>query len=152
MFITFSQITMQMSTKYNAVHFGVKMTISDENLIHIKYPSDIDFGLKQAKALDKIIQKQVGLEDYDLIVDLTDSFGNMTKEAQKFFAQDAQSIPQIRASALIVNNLPIRILVKFYLNFFKPPYSTKIFPSLEPAKTWLNSIKDMDATRTSNVG
>ncbi|NOQ72588.1 MAG: hypothetical protein GQ574_11330 [Crocinitomix sp.] len=141
-----------MNAKYNAVHFGVKITISDENLIHLMYPPDIDFGLKQAKRVDKVIIEQLGSENYSLIVDLTDSFGSMTKEAQKFFAQDAPSIPQITASAIIVNNLPIRILAKFYLNFFKPRYPTKIFPSLEPAKIWLNSIEDKDANHALNVG
>ena len=140
-----------MNAKYHAVHFGVKITISGKNLVHMTYPRDINFGLKQAKRVDKIILSQVGSENYTLIVDLTDSFASRTNEAQIFFAQDAPSIPQISASAIIVNNLPIRILVKFYLNFFKPRYLTKIFSNVETAKKWLNSVNEDNASLTSKV-
>lgn len=143
---------MKEKAKYSNVHFGIMITVTDENLVHLKYPVDIDLGLKQAKAVDRIILQQIGSKNYTLIVDLTDSYGIMTREAQHFFAQDAPSIPQITASAIIVNNLPIRILVKFYLSFFKPQYPTQIFPSLVPAKKWLNSFSEKDTNQTLTAG
>lgn len=143
---------MNNNLKYNAVHHGVLIKITEDNLIHLKYPADLDLGLKQAKSIDLLILDQVGLENFTLMVDFTDSFGVLTKEAQKFFANDAPSIPQITASAIIVNNLPVRILVNFYLKFFKPKYLTKIFSSVEPAKYWLSNIKFKNESQTSNVG
>jgi hypothetical protein len=121
-------------------------------LVQVKYPADIDLGLKQAKGVDRVIVEQLESNNYTLLVDLTDSYGVMTKEAQQFFAKDAPSTPQITASAIIVNNLPIRILVKFYLNFYKPHYPTQIFPTASPAKEWLEGFIENNSDQALNAG
>ncbi len=143
---------MKTNSKYNAIHHGVILNISEDNLVHILFPQDLDFGLKQAKSIESIILKKIGSEKFTIISDFTDSFGSMTSEAQRFFASEAKSISQIKASAIIVNNLPIRILVKFYLNFFKPNYPTKIFANVALAKEWFMEIENQNVQHASNVG
>ncbi len=143
---------MKTNSKYHAVHHGVILDISDENLVHLIFPQDLDFGLKQAKSIERIILEQIESEKFTIISDFTDSFGSMTSEAQRFFANEAESINQITASAIIVNNLPIRILVKFYLNFFKPIYPTKIFANVVLAKEWFMEVENQNIQHASNVG
>jgi hypothetical protein len=136
---------MKTKTKYDAMHFGVRLHIDQQNLVHLKFPPDIDLNVAEAKQIDSVILEVIGSDYFSLIVDFQDSFGSLSREAQQFFAKEAPSISQIQASAIIVNNLPIRILVKFYLNFFKPVYITQIFGDIQTAKKWINAITMKDS-------
>ncbi len=134
--------------KYDAVHFGVRLHIDQQNLVHLKFPPDIDLNVTEAKHIDSVILKEIGSDSFSLIVDLKDSFGSMSREAQHFFAKGAPSIPQIKASAIIVNNLPVRILVKFYMSFFKPIYFTQIFADI---RRYSNSEKVANQSQIQRI-
>ena len=47
------------------------------------------------------------------------------------------------AQAIIVNNLPIKILAKFYLRVVKPVREAKIFGNIEDATVWLAEKKHL---------
>tara|TARA_B110000046_G_scaffold174675_1_gene198631 strand:+ start:1034 stop:1447 length:414 start_codon:yes stop_codon:yes gene_type:complete len=136
---------MKTTTKYDAVHFGARLHIDQQNLVHLKFPPDINLNVTEAKHIDSVILKEIGSDSFSLIVDLKDSFGSMSREVQHFFAKEAPSIPQIKASAIIVNNLPVRILVKFYMSFFKPIYFRQIFADIQTAKKWLTEVRSKES-------
>lgn len=104
--------------------------------IEIHYPKEFEITMETARQMDKHILKHVGTESFRLLINFENSFGNMPQDVQRYFAKEAMSIPQIEKSAIVLNSLGIRILVKFYMNFFKPKYPTQIFGSLTEARVW----------------
>ena len=45
------------------------------------------------------------------------------------------------ADAFIVNSLPMRLLVNFYISFNKPKIPTKMFNNPESAREWIYTLK-----------
>ena len=120
----------------------IQLSINHDNVVELNYPSEIELNLEQAQCIDKIIFDNTYGEDIYLIINMENSFGTLSSEAQAFFAQEAPTIPQVRASAIILNNLSVRILVKVYIRVFKPTYLTKVFSNSSDAYHWIKTQKN----------
>lgn len=53
-------------------------------------------------------------------------------------AQDRKQ--RVKADAIIITNLPHRLLADFYMKFHRPDIPTKFFKNKEEAFEWLNSL------------
>jgi len=109
-------------------------------IVELLYPDEFDLNLTEAKEIDDIIQNETNLSPFKLLINFENSYGSMSHEVQDFFAHKAPTVPYIEKSAIVLNNLGVRLLVKFYLRFFKPSYPSQIFGSKEAALNWLNSL------------
>jgi len=77
------------------------------------------------------------------LIDASNVFGNASPEALRYFAKEKELINRRMAQAIIVNNLPIKILAKFYLRVVKPVREAKIFGNIEDATVWLAEKKHL---------
>lgn len=70
---------------------------------------------------------------------LTDArvFFSITPEAKKMLA-DKNVNPLLKANAVVINNLPARLIANFFGNFYKPFFKFKVFTTIGKAKEWLN--------------
>jgi hypothetical protein len=93
--------------------------------------------------VDKLVADIVQGQKFVLLLNFKDRFGTMSQEAQIYFAEKVSTADQIIANAIIINNLPMRMLVNFYLRFKRPIYPSKSFSTLEEAKTWLNERMEL---------
>lgn len=133
---------MKTSARFERTISNILIRISDENLVELHYPKEIEIDLDIARQIDAVISEVINGEDFNLLINFENSYGSMPQDVQHFFANEAPSIPQIRYSVIVLNSLAIRMLVKFYLRVSRPLYPTKIFPTYESGKKWLsqNSI------------
>ncbi len=112
----------------------------NEYTIHLIYKPDLNIKLADAKKISDTIHEMVKEKPYVILVDLRGLYGNMTHEARNHFANDSK-INKIRiAEVLLIDNLPIRIIAKFYIKFYKPGGPIKIFGNKEKALNWLEEI------------
>ena len=117
----------------------VKICIYPGNLVELHYPEEFELDIEAAKEIDRTVRCAVHEEEFSLLINFQNAYGNMSSDVQRYFAKEAPSIPQIRKSAIVLNNLPVRILVKFYLRAFKPLYTTQVFSDYTAARAWLSS-------------
>lgn len=122
---------------------GIRIQIFPEKRVEIVYPSEIEVTLEIAKAIESTITNLIGDARFYLIVNFENVFGKMPDEVQKFYAKEAASRKQIILAIYIINNLPVRILAKFHIRFFKPTYPVIILQSYKDAIEWIegDSIK-----------
>lgn len=59
-------------------------------------------------------------------------------EVRNYLVQP-QRAERVRADALVINNLPHRLLADFYLKFNRPDIPTRFFSSEEEAREWLKT-------------
>jgi hypothetical protein len=105
-------------------------------IIAIRYHSDLE--IDKVKALE-IIAKTKPLFNESVRYGISDARVeglNFTKEALKLFKafpgkEEADKV------AVLVNNLPTRMLANFFINVNKPVIPTRTFQSIEKATTWL---------------
>ena len=118
---------------------GIRIQIFPEKRVEIVYPSEIEVTLEIAKTIESTIINVIGNARFYLIVNFQNVFGQMSDEVQKFYAKEAESTKQIISAIYIINNLPIRILAKFHIRFFKPTYPVIILQSYKDAIEWIEA-------------
>ncbi len=138
-----------MSVKFEEIFFNIRLTIFNSNVVELCYPPEIELTLEQAEIIDQAIYSTTAGENIYLLINFENSFGNLPSEVQNYFAKEAPTIPQVKASAIVLNNLPVRILAKFYLRVFKPSYTSKIFSTYEEAWKWLEKMQEITAKTES---
>ena len=63
----------------------------------------------------------------------------MDHESRKYFAEHKKYNKLNIAQAIVVNNMPIRLLASAYYKLYTHENPVKVFSDIESAKTWLFS-------------
>lgn len=66
-------------------------------------------------------------------------FSNISKEARDFMATEA-SLKYSLCEAFVLEYLPHKILISFYIKFNKPLVPTKVFKNKEKAIEWIREL------------
>ncbi len=74
---------------------------------------------------------------YAALID-SEELASFTKEAMQYSAKKDIS-PKVLARALLVNNLPKRIVGNFYIKITRPAVTTKLFNDRAKAFIWLEN-------------
>lgn len=111
----------------------------DDGIILIKYRNDYEIELDDVKVVEKVLIDISNGEDFYCIVDTSGRFNNYTNEAQKFLSKEASIVKEgkMKCSAVLIDNLPQRMVVRFFINFFKPKFKMKVFGDISSAREWL---------------
>lgn len=63
-----------------------------------------------------------------------------SEEAQRE-ANKQENKKYVRGMAYVIDNSALRIMAKFFVNFYRPAYSSNFFSSKEQALNWLKKIR-----------
>jgi len=92
----------------------------EEGFTMLQFKDQVDFELEDAIEVD---DKTIGFvegKSFVTLVDARNIRSNMSHEAREFFATDKKIVAIRKAQAIVVNNLPSRLIAKFYMTFHKP--------------------------------
>ena len=97
------------------------------------------------KELEKVFIELAEGNPMYCLLDTSGQYNNFTQEAQKYLSKEARIVKsgQMKANAVIIDNLPYRILAKFFLKFFQPDFEMKIFSQEEEARNWLLKLMEV---------
>ena len=114
----------------------------DSGIILLKYKSDYEIELKDVKEVEKVFLELIDEKGIFCLMDTSDRYYNITKEAQEFLSNEASIVKdkKIKGSAVVINNLPNRLLAQFFSKFFKPKFPMKIFSTQEEGMVWLKEL------------
>ncbi|MBL7937138.1 MAG: hypothetical protein JNM51_15120 [Bacteroidia bacterium] len=111
----------------------------EDEILFVKMKEGVNLGQPEMEELLKQAVELTMPNKYFAIVDMTASYDS-TLEARNFYAESDYSKYRY-ADAFIVNSLPMRLLVNFFIAFNKPKIPSKMFNNEESALTWVNSLK-----------
>jgi len=98
--------------------------------------------------VNDVFEKIIDSHNIYSIVNTKSRFLNITKEAQKYLASEAPIVPRVKGSKVVINNLPTRLLVRFFIRFFSPKFPTKTFRNEHEALLWLRHLKEKNKGKT----
>ncbi len=113
----------------------------DKDVIKTTYKTGVSVEIQHAKEIDNIYLDLSKGEPVYSIVHAVGIHSNMTNEAQKFFSKENGMVQKINGAGIILSNLPIRLLARFYIQFYKPKYPTKIFNTEQDAIKWFEELR-----------
>lgn len=111
----------------------------EDEILFVKMKEGVNLGQPEMEELLKQAVELTMPNKYFAIVDMTASYDS-TLEARNFYAESDYSKYRY-ADAFIVNSLPMRLLVNFFIAFNKPKIPSKMFNNEESALDWIHTLK-----------
>lgn len=110
-----------------------------EDILLVKMKPNIDLNLE---AMKNLLHQAVNLAEkkkYFAIIDTREPY-DTSLEARNYYSESDYTEYRY-ADAFIVNSLPMRLVVNFYISFHKPKIPTKMFNNESDARKWVETLK-----------
>ena len=117
-----------------------------ENILYLAYFDEADINLSKIKEINKKGLILVNQKPFISLVNIKNVFGSMSNEAKSFVANNEELNDLKICEILYVNSLPVRILIKGYLMFFKPKTITIVVSSFLEIQNILKKHNTKDDT------
>jgi hypothetical protein len=111
----------------------------EDDILLVKMKEGINLDQAEMEQLLKQAVEFTSPNKYFAIIDTTALYDS-TPESRSFYAESDYSNYRY-ADAFIVNSLPMRLLVNFFITFNKPKIPSKMFNNEESALNWIQSLK-----------
>ena len=113
------------------------------DIILLESKEDFDVELHDAVEINASYEQLANNQPIYSILNSAQSFNNFSKEAQYYLAKKAPFVEKklLAGSAIVVTNLPNRLLAKFFINFYQPTYPIKIVATVDEALTWIEILR-----------
>lgn len=111
----------------------------EDDILLVKMKEGINLDQAEMEHLLKQAVEFTSPNKYFAIIDTTAPYDS-TPESRSFYAESEYSNYRY-ADAFIVNSLPMRLLVNFFITFNKPKIPSKMFNNEESALNWIQSLK-----------
>lgn len=119
---------------------NARIKLTPQDIIELRYKPDQLIELEDVMEVEQaLIQLSKGGDIYCL-VDLSNQYNSFTSEAQNYLSKDAPIVREgkMKKSAVVIGNLPSRLIARFFGNFYKPHFPFKIFSNKTDAIKWLS--------------
>ena len=115
----------------------------DDDIVQIRFKDGIHLVLDEAKVIgDAAIDVSDG-NKFLALIDATKIFSTMAPDAMEYFTHNRELINLRMAQAIVVDNLPIKLIANFYIRVKKPAGAVKTFGKLEDAISWLSDRRHL---------
>lgn len=111
----------------------------EEDVLIVKMKPNIDIGESELTELFNLSNELADFKKRFVIIDTRENF-NSNADIRTLYSDD-NFIKYRYADAFIVNSLPMRLLVNFYISFNKPKIPTKMFNNPDSAREWIYTLK-----------
>ncbi len=109
----------------------------DQQTVELVLNDKILIDLNGIKAVVDYFEKYTKGEPFKRLI-VTAPATSITKEARFFWHKvSTENKNVVISEAILVHNLPQKMIANFYFNCIKDRYPTKFFTNLEKAKDWL---------------
>ncbi|NQX97735.1 MAG: hypothetical protein HRT73_07630 [Flavobacteriales bacterium] len=117
---------------------SVTISLDKERVLLIKYKDGVYVDIDEAEKIMEATVEIVGKTNFYLIVDARDILSSLDHNSRKFMSEHEVNEFNI-AQAIIVNNMPIRLLANFYLKFYKHNNPIRVFTDIDEGRKWVLS-------------
>lgn len=110
----------------------------DKNLIcHMTYHPDAQVTIEEMKVIEQALLQLSNNGPMKIMMDMRNRYIHFDGDARKY-AATAPVTKKFIAEAVLLNNLPSRLLFNFFLKFDRPQFPIRAFSDEEAAMEWLH--------------
>lgn len=113
-----------------------------DGYIHVRFKDLSIIDLEEAKKVSNLIIELCKGTPYPFITNGLGITIRMNNDARDFFATFPPLTKVRKAQALLVNNMPSKLLANFFIKYHKPVNPTKIFTDMDSALKWIKSLPE----------
>lgn len=115
---------------------SANISLDRDRVLLIKFKSGADVDIEETKKIMNLSAEMVDKKRFYVLVDARDIFVSVDHKSRKYMAEHEVNKYNI-AQAMVVNNMPVRMIANFYLRFYKHAYPMKVFKNINKARAWL---------------
>lgn len=119
---------------------GYSIAIRNDDIIQLEFKDDFNITVKDAQDQVEIFKK-IKRSRKCLLPAIFKENNLFSKETREYMSGDGVS-EVVKADALVIKGLALRILANGYLVINKPKRPIRLFNSKKSALQWLNQFKD----------
>ena len=117
--------------------YSATLSFDSENVLLVKFKNDVEVGLDEMIRLVDVSLELVAGTPFYLLVDARNILANMDHDARDYITNHQVYSDLNIAQAIIVNNMPIKILANFYTKFYPQANPVRVFGELDKGRGWL---------------
>ena len=118
--------------------YSVNISLDADRVLLIKFKDGADVDVEKAEQIMKTSFKLVNKKRFYLITDARDIHGSIDHSSRKYMSEHEVNNLSI-AQAIVVNNMPLKLIANFYLKFYKHNQPMRVFSNIEKARKWVLS-------------
>lgn len=107
------------------------------DLYLLKFDDDYEIELEDAVEIDRTFIELVNNKPFSVVVDARNKYSSISNDARNFFANDPEILPLRKRIAIVINNMPTRMIANFFVRFNRPQTPTRVFNDYNKAIMWL---------------
>ena len=119
--------------------YSATITLDDNKVLLVEFKDGVEVDLDEMIKLVDVSLEIVNGKPFYLLVDARNILSSMTHDARHYITVHEEYGELNIAQAIIVNNMPIKILANFYIKFYKQPNPVKMFDDMAVGRDWLLS-------------
>lgn len=117
--------------------YSATLTFEESKILLVKFKDGVEVDLDEMIQLVDVSLEMVNNSNFFLLVDARNILSSMNHKAREYITNHKEYNNLNIAQAIIVNNMPIKILANFYIKFYKQENPVKMFNNYDEGKTWL---------------
>ncbi|MBW6483394.1 MAG: STAS/SEC14 domain-containing protein [Vicingaceae bacterium] len=114
-----------------------EISLLHKNIYLLVFEDDYEIEIQDAVEIDKAFIELLKGKEFSVLIDTQKRFSSITNEARNFFAKDPEILPFRKKIAIVVDNMPTKLLANFFIRFNKPQTPTRLFTNYDKAMSWL---------------
>tara|TARA_R110001592_G_scaffold95393_2_gene274886 strand:- start:3579 stop:3968 length:390 start_codon:yes stop_codon:yes gene_type:complete len=119
--------------------YSATITFDSSHVLTVTFKNDVEVDLEEMIKLVDVSLEIVNGTPFYLLVDARNILSTINHDAREYITKHKEYGRLNIAQAIIVNNMPIKILANFYMKFYKQPNPVKMFGDILEGRTWLLS-------------
>lgn len=117
--------------------YSATITIDQEQVLTVTFKDKVDVDVAEMERLVDVSLNLIGGKPFYLLVDARDIYSSMDHESRKYIAEHERYNQLNIAQAIVVNNMPIRLLASAYFKLYRHVNPVRIFSDMKEARKWL---------------
>jgi hypothetical protein len=110
-----------------------------DHYVYVEFMDLCNIELEDAKVLTAMAIDLCSGRSYPFITSILGKTIRISNEAREYFASYPPLVRLRTCQAILVDNMPGKLLANFFIKFHKPTEATRVFTKLDDALEWIKT-------------
>jgi hypothetical protein len=109
----------------------------ESNILFLDLNKEMNIEIEEGVNFRNMILSLFGDQNFSIIIDTRGYTGEASMEMIQYFTQDEKYNKQCSCQAIIQNNLGVKLVANFYIQFLSKKVKAKLFTDYDSSLSWI---------------
>lgn len=113
------------------------ITFIESNILFLELNKEMNIEIEDGVNFRNMVLSLFGDQNFSIIIDTRGYAGEASMEMIQYFTQDEKYNKQCSFQAIIQNNLGVKLVANFYIQFSSKKVKAKLFTDYDSSLSWI---------------